>query len=114
MSTGLFEQYEQNYTQVSTSVSRKLNTQLPSQSGGTNNIPFYSILFYSVEQRKETVRQIDGELKALEEACSGMEMELNALPPATRNRLIGRFRSYQTDLTKLRADYVPSSLYTPE
>ncbi|CAG8706642.1 27282_t:CDS:2, partial [Dentiscutata erythropus] len=85
----LFESYEHDFDQISQSISTKINSTLPSQSG---------------EKRKATVRATEREIDEAEEIFGQMEMEVLNLQPSTRTRLQAKMRIYKSNLEKLKRD----------
>ncbi|CAG8536444.1 15917_t:CDS:2, partial [Acaulospora colombiana] len=85
----LFEQYEQDFEQISQSILQKINVTLPSQSG---------------EKRKATTRAAEREIEEAEEIVAQMEMEVMNLPTATRARLQAKVRVYKSNVEKLKRD----------
>ncbi|CAG8460741.1 14125_t:CDS:2, partial [Dentiscutata heterogama] len=85
----LFESYEHDFDQISQSISTKINSTLPSQSG---------------EKRKSTVRATEREIDEAEEIIGQMEMEVLNLQPSTRTRLQAKMRIYKSNLEKLKRD----------
>jgi len=86
----LFETYEGDYNTISNSLSRKINSQIPSLSG---------------EAKKEAIRAAQREIEEADELIDQMDVELRSLPQATRARLQPRFRNYKSDLAKLKKDF---------
>jgi hypothetical protein len=72
--SGLFENYEQDYSNISTSISRKINTQIPSQAGGKalcKRVRSWVGLIRPTEAKKVTIRAVEREFEEAEEIVSG-------------------------------------------
>ncbi|CAG8506427.1 8187_t:CDS:2 [Cetraspora pellucida] len=90
----LFESYEHDFNQISQSISAKINSTIPSQSG---------------EKRKVTVRATEREIDEADEIIGQMEMEVLNLQPSTRTRLQAKMRNYKSTLEKLKRDLKKAS-----
>ena len=96
----LFESYEQDYTALSASISRKLHAQLPqtSTSASSNS--------GGGEQRRQILRALERELDEAAEILNSMQMEMNGMSSAQKNGLVGaRMRGYKSDYDKLRNEF---------
>ncbi|RIB08901.1 t-SNARE [Gigaspora rosea] len=90
----LFESYEHDFDQISQSITTKINSTLPSQSG---------------EIRKATLRATEREIEEAEEIIGQMELESVNLQPSTRTRLQAKMRLYKSNLEKLKRDFKNAS-----
>ncbi|CAG8779385.1 4751_t:CDS:2 [Cetraspora pellucida] len=90
----LFESYEHDFNQISQSISAKITSTIPSQSG---------------EKRKVTVRATEREIDEADEIIGQMEMEVLNLQPSTRTRLQAKMRNYKSTLEKLKRDLKKAS-----
>lgn len=78
--TELFDTYEKDYNNISTSLSRRIHTQIPNFTGGT---PFCTLdqlertLNENAEQRKEAIRAAERELDEGDEIVRPMHLLLS-------------------------------------
>ncbi|GAX73418.1 hypothetical protein CEUSTIGMA_g870.t1 [Chlamydomonas eustigma] len=84
--TALFKQYETDYCNKSTDISRKINT-IPSLSG---------------EQRRIKTAEIENDIKSADVVIKSMDMEARSLPPSIAQPLLTKVKDYKADLTALK------------
>lgn len=91
MESGLFENYEQEFNTLFSSIANKINIIVPSQSG---------------EKKKEILRGLEREFREADEVLGQMEVELHSLPAQARAKLQPRLRGYKTEIEKQRKEFV--------
>uniref|UniRef100_A0A7S3QKG3 Vesicle transport v-SNARE N-terminal domain-containing protein n=1 Tax=Dunaliella tertiolecta TaxID=3047 RepID=A0A7S3QKG3_DUNTE len=84
--SALFQQYEADYCQKSTSVSKKLPT-LEGLAG---------------EARRKRVHEVEVELKSAEDVLKRMDMEARSLPVEQSKPLLIKVKEYRADLGSLK------------
>ncbi|UZJ54624.1 hypothetical protein CBS101457_003944 [Exobasidium rhododendri] len=84
----LFDSYASDYTQLTESITTKLNTDVASQAG---------------ETRKSTLRRVEMEVEEAEEIVSQMEIEINSFPNSLKSAYSVKLRGYKADLDRLSA-----------
>jgi len=84
-----FENFEYEFEDVTKSISRKLNSQLPNYTG---------------EQRKACIRQVTKEIERADDLIREMEMESREAPAQYRTRMNSKIKGYQADLEKFNRD----------
>eukprot|EP00035_Acanthoeca_spectabilis_P020275 m.432009 g.432009 ORF g.432009 m.432009 type:complete len:227 (-) comp17377_c0_seq1:102-782(-) len=89
MSSEQFEHYEYEFDNITKSITRKINTQLPNYTG---------------EQRKATIRQAEKEIERAEDLLADMQQETRSAPPSYRTKMTARLRGYQADVEKFKRD----------
>lgn len=94
MSSEQFESYEVEFDNITRSIKRKINSQLPNFIG---------------EQRKATIRQATKEIERAEDLLQEMEMESRSAPPMYRNKMNSRLRGYQSDVDGFKRDLQAAS-----
>ncbi|KAK9759518.1 t-SNARE VTI1, partial [Basidiobolus ranarum] len=85
----LFDSYEQEYSVLRESLSKKLNSQIPTLTG---------------EERKAVSRAAERELEEADEIVEQMEMELYNLPQSSRTRLQANLRTYKAEMNQFKKD----------
>lgn len=94
MSSEAFENYEYEFEDVSKSINKMLQTQLPNYTG---------------EQRKVCIRQATKSIERAEDLLRDMEMEARTAPPSYRTKMTTRIKGYQADCQKFRRDLTTAS-----
>eukprot|EP00041_Stephanoeca_diplocostata_P039017 m.1580983 g.1580983 ORF g.1580983 m.1580983 type:complete len:234 (-) comp25315_c0_seq44:1262-1963(-) len=89
MSSEQFEHYEYEFENITKSINKKINSQLPNFTG---------------EQRKQCQRQAQKEIERAEDLLQDMEMEARSAPPSYRTKMNARVRGYNADIEKFRRD----------
>ena len=119
--TALFKQYETDYCNKSTEISRKIGT-IPSLSGGENVLMFP--LFFVVrpcpasstslssnsyaspnpDQRRGKTAEIEGDIKSADVVIKSMEMEARSLPPTVAQPLLAKVKEYKVWRRRTKED----------
>lgn len=89
MSSELFENYEFEFNNITTKISKLVKSQLPNYTG---------------EQRKSAARTAGKDLERAEDLFREMEVESRSAPPTYRTKMTSRLKSYQAELQKLKRD----------
>lgn len=89
MATNLFENYAVDFLNITDSINKKINQQLPT---------------LSAEAKKTLIRAIEREMEEAEEIYQSMELELNSLSASLRNQLQPRLRGYKIDYEKMKSE----------
>ncbi|PWN90811.1 V-snare-domain-containing protein [Acaromyces ingoldii] len=83
----LFDSYASDFAQLTSSITAKLDKEVPSQAG---------------EARKATLRRADMEADEADEILSQMEIEVNGFPQSVKSKYAVQLRGYKAELEKLR------------
>lgn len=94
MSSEQFEHYEFEFENITKSINKKINSQLPNFTG---------------EQRKACQRQAQKEIERAEDLLQDMEMETRSAPPSYRTKMNVRVQGYRADIEKFRRDLTNAS-----
>lgn len=65
-SSALFQNYEQDYDNICSSIASKFKNHLPEQTGGTLALSFFKFIL-PLEPRKATIRALERELEEAQE-----------------------------------------------
>lgn len=84
----LFDSYASDFTQLTESITTKLDKDVASQSG---------------EARKATLRRVEMEVEEAEEIISQMEIEINSFPNSLKSTYSVKLRGYKAELDRLSA-----------
>mmetsp|Transcript_6481 Transcript_6481/g.20160 ORF Transcript_6481/g.20160 Transcript_6481/m.20160 type:complete len:226 (-) Transcript_6481:327-1004(-) len=95
--TALFKQYETDYCNKSTDISRKIGG-IPSLLG---------------EQRRTKATEIEAEMRSADTVIKSMDMEARQLPQTIAAPLLGKVREYKADLASLREQLRAASIASP-
>lgn len=87
----LFDSYASDFAQLTSSITAKLDKEVPSQAG---------------EARKATLRRADMEADEADEILSQMEIEVNGFPQSVKSKYAVQLRGYKAELDKLRRSVV--------
>ncbi|EPZ31932.1 V-snare-domain-containing protein [Rozella allomycis CSF55] len=87
----LFETYEQDYTAISTNLSRKLKTTDLSNLTG--------------DQRRSFLKGLEKDVRDAEGVVGKMQMEISGMVPSQKQKCQPKFKNYQMDFENLKKDY---------
>lgn len=85
-SVALFNQYESDYCNKSTDISRKVN----------------AIASLSGDLRRRKITEVEGDLREAENVIKRMDMEARSLSPDRQRQLLLKVKEYKADLANLR------------
>ena len=84
----LFDSYASDFTQLTESITSKLENEVASQSG---------------EARKASLRRVEMEVEEAEEIVSQMEIEISSFPNSLKSTYSVKLRGYKAELDRLSA-----------
>lgn len=88
MASSLFTQYENDYCNLATDVSRKL----------------LALAALSGEQKRAKLREVENDVKSAERVIQRMDMEARSVGSEAGRELLVKLKEYKADLSKLKED----------